>query len=194
MTTTPGDLRPILTQSQHWVAGLIDGIAPDQWHAPTPCTEFDVTALVEHLLAVEERVMLLATVRSVDGAPTALPLPESHVASAFRSAAEAGAQAWAQWSADELDSRTVSHPIGTISGAAAVALYADEHLTHGWDLAVATGQDSEAPTGLAEPVLAFMQSAMPAKRPPMVPFKDAVEPRPEAGATERLANWMGRSR
>ena len=73
-------------------------------------------------------------------------------------------------------------------------MYADEHLTHGWDLAVATGQDSEAPTGLAEPVLAFMQGAMPAKRPPMVPFKDAVEPRPEAGATEQLANWMGRSR
>ena len=194
MTPTIGDLRPILTQSQHWVAGLIDGIAPDQWHAPTPCSEFDVTALVEHLLAVEERVLRLATARSVDGAPTALPLPESHVASAFRSAAEAGAQAWAQWSADELDGRTVSHPIGTVSGAYAVALYADERLTHGWDLAVATGQDSEAPAGLAEPVLAFMQAAIPAQRPPMVPFKDAVQPRPDAGATERLANWMGRSR
>lgn len=81
-----------------------------------------------------------------------------------------------------------------IPGSAAVALYADEHLTHGWDLAVATGQDSEAPDGLVEPVLAFMQGAMPAKRPPFVPFADAVQSRPDAGPTERLANWMGRSR
>jgi hypothetical protein len=39
-----------------------------------------------------------------------------------------------------------------------------------------------------------MQAAMPANRPPAVPFADAVESSPDAGPTERLANWMGRSR
>jgi uncharacterized protein (TIGR03086 family) len=192
--TTPGDLRHHLSQSQAWVASLIEGIGPDQWHAPTPCTEFDVTALVEHLFAVQERVRLLATVRSVDGAPSALPLPKGVVVRAFRAAADAGSRAWSDWTEEDLGARTVSHPIGTIPGSAAVALYADEHLTHGWDLAVATGQDAEAPAGLVEPVLAFMQAAMPAKRPPAVPFADAVESSPDAGPTERLANWMGRSR
>ncbi len=69
----------------------------------------------------------------------------------------------------------------------------DENVVHGWDLAVATGQAAEAPAGLAEPLLALMSGVMPAQRPPFVPFADAVTPRPDAGPTERLANWMGRS-
>ncbi len=192
--TPPGDFRPALARAQEWVAELIAGVRDDQWHEPTPCTEFDVTALVEHLFAVQQRIVLLATIGFVEGAPTALPLPTTDVADAFRAAAREGSHAWAAWGADELGNRTVTHPIGTIPGTAALALYTDENLVHGWDLAVATGQPSEAPADLVEPVLAVMQGALPAHRPPGVPFADAVDPRPGAGATERLANWMGRSR
>ena len=188
------DFRPRLARAQEWLGDLIAGIGDDQWHLPTPCTEFDVTALVEHLLAVQRRTLLLATVRTVEGAPTALPLPDEDVAGAFRAAFAEGQRAWAEWTPEDLGSRTVVHPIGTIPGAVAVALYTNEHLVHGWDLAVATGQPSEAPADLVEPVLAFTKGALPAKRPPVMPFADAVEPAPGAGVTEQLANWLGRAR
>ena len=192
--TTPGDLRPSLTQAQNWVTDLIEGIGDDQWHEPTPCTEFDVTALVQHLLAVQHRTLLLATARTVEGAPTSLPLPADDLVGFVRVGVDEAGSAWAQWTVEELETKTVVHPIGTIPGGVAVAMYTDEYLTHGWDLAVATGQDCEAPADLVEPVLAFMTKALPAQRPPVMPFADAVPSRPGAGPTERLANWMGRSR
>lgn len=190
MTT---DFRPLLTQSQEWVATLIAGIRDDQWHLSTPCTEFDVTQLVEHLFAVQDRTRGLATSGNVDGLPTALELPAHDVAHEFRRLAEQASDAWATWSEADLAERTVVHPAGTIPGGVAAGMYADENVVHGWDLAVATGQAAEAPAGLAGPLLALMSGVMPAQRPPFVPFADAVTPRPDAGPTERLANWMGRS-
>src|ERR1700722_12922476 len=29
---------------------VIAGVGPDQWHLPTPCPEYDVTALVDHMV------------------------------------------------------------------------------------------------------------------------------------------------
>lgn len=188
------DFRPHLTRSQAWLGDLIAGIRDDQWHAPTPCTEYDVTALVEHLLAVQMRTELLATVGTVEGAPRELPLPADDVVGAFRAGFERGQRAWATWTTDDLATRTVAHPMGIIPGGVAVAMYTNEHLAHAWDLAVATGQDSEAPADLVEPVLAFTKGALAAQRPPMMPFADAVASEPDAGPTEQLANWLGRSR
>jgi len=65
---------------------------------------------------------------------------------------------------------------------------------NGWDLAVATGQPSEADPALGDPTAAEVRRFIPADvRVPGVPFSPVVEPRPEAGPTERLANWSGRS-
>ena len=64
---------------------------------------------------------------------------------------------------------------------------------HGWDLAVATGQPSEADPALVEAVAGITRAFIPAEqRGGAVPFGPVVEPRPEAGPTERLANWSGR--
>ncbi len=66
---------------------------------------------------------------------------------------------------------------------------------HGWDLAVATGQDAEADPGLAVAALAQARQILPAAiRGGDVPFADVVEPAPDAGPTERLANWAGHRR
>jgi hypothetical protein len=32
------------------------GVAPDGWHEPTPCTDWDETALVTHVLTTQARV------------------------------------------------------------------------------------------------------------------------------------------
>ena len=67
---------------------------------------------------------------------------------------------------------------------------------HGWDLAVATGQDSEADPELAEAVLAGRAAgrSRPSRAAGHVPFAAVVESAPGAGPTERLANWSGRPR
>jgi uncharacterized protein (TIGR03086 family) len=80
-------------------------------------------------------------------------------------------------------------------GRAAVLAYTSETLVHGWDLAVATGQDPEAGPAVAGPVLAAMQRFLPAEpRGGPIPFDAPVQPGAGAGPTEQLANWCGHAR
>lgn len=66
---------------------------------------------------------------------------------------------------------------------------------HGWDLAVATGQPSEADADLASAALALAARTLPAEpRGGHVPFAPVAEPSPDAGPTEQLANWSGHRR
>lgn len=188
------DLRPSLTAAQDWVGDLIVGIRDDQWAGATPCTEFDVKALVEHLLAVQERIRRMAAEGGIGDAPRSIDLPEAGVAEDFRARARAGQDAWAGWDLGDLSTRAVVAPFGQVPGAVAVIMYTNENLVHGWDLAVATGQDAEAPAGLSEPVFALVRTMIPTDRGGDLPFGPVVESLPGAGPTERLANWMGRSR
>lgn len=87
----------------------------------------------------------------------------------------------------------MSAPWGTIPGALAIGGYLQEAVTHGWDLAVSTGQPSQAEPELAAAALAAAQKALPAQpRGGEIPFGPVVEPEPYATPTERLVNWTGR--
>lgn len=39
-------------------AAVADGVADDDWHRPTPCTEWDTSALVEHVIGFHEFLLL----------------------------------------------------------------------------------------------------------------------------------------
>jgi uncharacterized protein (TIGR03086 family) len=109
--------------------------------------------------------------------------------------AAAEAKMAAVWADDSVLDAVVTVPWGRVPGRAAVWGYVREALVHGWDLAVATGQDGEAAPATAEAVLVVTQRVMPAEpRGGPIPFAGPVDPRPEAGPTERLANWCGHTR
>jgi uncharacterized protein (TIGR03086 family) len=105
---------------------------------------------------------------------------------------------WSVWAApagDGILDREVTAPWGTVPGRAALYGYLNETLVHGWDLAVATGQPVEAPREIAEAALAAAPRTLPAEpRGGHVPFAPPAPPAADAGPTERLANWSGRSR
>jgi uncharacterized protein (TIGR03086 family) len=85
-------------------------------------------------------------------------------------------------------------PIGAMPGAQAIGVYVSEQVTHGWDLAVATGQPAEAApdlVALAERSIRAVLDGLPRGGP--VPFGPVVEPAADAGPTERLAAYQGRS-
>ena len=89
----------------------------------------------------------------------------------------------------------VTVPWGRVPGHAAMWGYIREALVHGWDLAVATGQDVEADPNTARAALIETQQALPAEpRGGSIPFAAPVDPPDGAGPTERLANWCGHAR
>ncbi len=190
MTSTT-DPRPLYSDALAWVAGLVAGA--DALDRPTPCTEFDVRALLGHIVATVER----ARVAGEDGDVAAQPVvvrdvPDDGWPAALAAATE---KMQAVWADDTLLDRPTTVPWGRVPGRATVWGYLNEALVHGWDLGVATGQDPEADPALAGAALAAVQTFLPATmRGADIPFNAVVESTPGAGPTERLANWSGHQR
>ncbi|AZG46033.1 TIGR03086 family metal-binding protein [Gordonia insulae] len=187
-TNQPADPRPAYAVATEWVTGLLAGVTDDQLSSPTPCEEFDVRTLAAHLTATAQRAVVLGE----GGDALAVPVvAETHDADSY---ATLVGRAVEVWSDDAKLGAMVRVPWGEVPGAGALWGYVSETFVHGWDLAVATGQSAEADPDVVGPVLAVAQQFIPAeiRGDEQVPFGPVVEPRPQAGATERLANWTGR--
>ncbi|GAA3718472.1 TIGR03086 family metal-binding protein [Gordonia hankookensis] len=187
-STTPADPRPAYGAATTWVTGLLAAVSDDQLTSPTPCEEFDVRTLAAHVIATAQRAIVLAEGGDVLAVPR---FAETHDAESY---AALVARAVELWSDDAKLGAMVRVPWGEVPGAGALWGYVSETLVHGWDLAVATGQPAEADPEFVGSVLAVAQQFIPAeiRGDAEVPFGPVVEPRPEAGPTERLANWTGR--
>ena len=185
------DLRKALARTQGWVAELLAGVTAEQLSLPTPCAEFDVAQLVGHLYGVADRVEAMGHGRPAASVPAFVDALPEDLVGGYRERTARSQEAWAD---EESLSRVVVAPFGPLPGAQVIGVYVSEQLTHGWDLAVATGQPAEAAPDLAalgEQSIRAVLDALP--RGGVVPFGPVVEPAPDAGPTGRLAAYLGRS-
>ncbi|HEX6232413.1 MAG TPA: TIGR03086 family metal-binding protein [Jiangellaceae bacterium] len=125
----------------------VRAIRPDQWRAPTPCTEWNVRQLVNHV-AVEDLWVppLLAgrTIAEVGDAYDGDQLGDDPAA-AWSNALAGALDAVAEPGAAD---RTVHLSYGDdLASEYLLQLFAD-HLIHAWDLAQAIGADTSLPTDL----------------------------------------------
>ena len=184
MTLTPVDQ---LSTALGAAGELIAGITPEQWSGPTPCTDWDVRALVTHLSEGNHR---FATALGDDGsAPSPDRGRSGDLVTAYRDSAEAVVAAFRRPGALE---RTVEVPFGTVPGAVALHLRLTEVLVHGCDLAQATGQVVAFDEDLAEQELAFTRRALGALPPGRSPFAPPTPAPDTAPALDRLAACLGR--
>jgi len=190
--TTP-DRRPALFQAYRHAAELVASVEPDELRLPTPCADFDVAALVDHLVGAGHRAVALGR----GEAPSGEEFPHVELGDAPEQLRRAGKDAETAWAGDACLSATIEMPWGeTYTGATVVDMYLAELATHTWDLAVATGQ-----VGRLEPELAAtsLEAAQAMLKPeyrnlvgPGSPFGAEVEAPAGATAWERLASFMGR--
>lgn len=208
----PSDPREQLFAAQDWYASLLANVRDDQLGAPTPCGDFDVRLLVAHVSSVLEKIVSFAingrpptddeTLREQEHAAVlealACQVVDGHTPAArSQAASEWTAQGRAAWTDEVLDKDITVGWGPILPGRVVASIYLMEVLSHAWDLAVATGQPSEAPAEVAEAGLAAAQQALPASPRGVehgIPFGAVVESAPGAGPTERMANWTGRSR
>jgi uncharacterized protein (TIGR03086 family) len=88
---------------------------------------------------------------------------------------------------------TFDGPIGPAPGAVLLHMRINENLVHGWDLARATGQSTEAmPGDLAGQVLTFSQAQIGEQPRTHLPFDEALPAPTDAPAIDRLAAYLGR--
>lgn len=177
------------------VAGdLIGGIRQDQWSAPTPCPEWDVRELVNHMV-IGHRLFAGILRGEAAVAPGALDpkvsgtLGDDPVA-AYRDVAE---DLLAAFKRPGVLEQVFQVPVGVVPGIAAVHLRAVEDLVHGWDLAQATGQRSRFPDDIVERELEFTRGKLADVPPERTPFAPPRPIRDHAPPLDRLAALLGRS-
>jgi uncharacterized protein (TIGR03086 family) len=184
----PGD-QP-LTSLALALAGaghLIGGVAAAQWTAPTPCPEWDVRQLVNHLVAGNLAVAALVG----DQAPPDRSADQlgDDPGSAYRASAAALQAAFAQPGALE---RTFGSPYGPAPGSMLVHLRITELLVHGWDLARATGQPPGLPDALAQNERALSRAQLGSAPRDAMPIAEPQAAPAGAAAIDRLAAFFGR--
>ncbi|MDA3631275.1 TIGR03086 family metal-binding protein [Saccharopolyspora sp. WRP15-2] len=122
------------------VGHLVSGIREGQWSNPTPCTDWTVEDLVNHLVDVNLAVAASLT-HQAPPEPGTQHLNSSPVEVYVRSSGAVQA-AFDQPQALE---RTYQGPFGETTGAALLLVRMADLLTHGWDLARATRRPPRRP-------------------------------------------------
>ncbi|WP_329538051.1 TIGR03086 family metal-binding protein (plasmid) [Streptomyces sp. NBC_01450] len=175
-----------LARASKTVGDLIAEVRPEQWKAPTPCTEWNVREVVRHLVGMD-----LVFTAMIEGGPMpergADPLGDDPVGAYLASSASLQA-AFARPGVLE---RSYRGPLGSATGAERLQIRLYDLLAHGWDLAQATGIPALLPEDLAEQSLAFVQVQFSAQsRTGRFAEPQAVEE--TAPAIDRLAAFLGR--
>ncbi|MEU8630140.1 TIGR03086 family metal-binding protein [Streptomyces sp. NPDC048669] len=166
-------------------------LPPERLDGPTPCPDYTVRRLSDHLLAGLRRIALIGR----GGDPLDVPAVADDVTDGDREAAweTAAREAEAAWSDPAILSRPLHLPFGILPGAAAAAVFTTEFTLHTWDLATATGLRPAWDPEMLAGSLAAMRRALPAEpRGGRVPFAAVVEVDADAGDIDRLVSWYGR--
>lgn len=116
----------------------VDQVEPGQWSDPTPCPDWDVRALVNHVVSEDRWSVPLLAGRTIDEVGDRLDgdlLGADPIAAAREAAAQAEIAATHPGSIDG----TVHLSGGDTPAAEYLQQLLAEHLVHGWDVAVAIG-------------------------------------------------------
>jgi uncharacterized protein (TIGR03086 family) len=181
-----------LTQACAATERLVAGVTPADYGRPTPCTEWDVRTLLNHVFGTLDLGRdLLGDLPPADptmgpGGLPALDLVGDDPLDAYRK----GVAGMLAAAADGLG-RTHTTPLGEMPGVALGGSIALDVLVHGWDLARATGQDAGVDPSLAAEVLAFAHTAVTDDRRGSA-IGPAVPVAADAPVIDRLAGYMGR--
>lgn len=190
-STAADDPRLGLFKALDLVGDTLAAIRPEQYDTVTPCPEFTVRAMANHLVSVLRRL----TVMGAGGSFMSVPHLAEDVADGDWAEALAASRKEfdAVWTDDAVLGREIALPWGPVPGAVAAVIYTNEFVLHAWDVVKATGQSPEWDAAMLAAPLAVMKQAVPAEpRGGHVPFGPVVEVPDDAPAIDRLVGWYGR--
>jgi uncharacterized protein (TIGR03086 family) len=187
-TVSNGNPLDMLRQANVVFMGILANVTPDQMNLPTVNEDWDVRALINHLVAGNQWMAEL--VKTGDA-----PRPSGD-AIGDRDPKEAYAASWqtliAALEEPGVLDRTVQMPFGEVPAGAAVVLRFGDTLAHAWDLAKATGQNTDLAPELCEAALAMAQQRLEGQIRGTGRFKEEVPVPADACAADRLAGYLGK--
>ncbi|WP_328405763.1 TIGR03086 family metal-binding protein [Nocardia sp. NBC_00403] len=155
--------REVLSTSYTALENTVAGIGDEQWQLPTPCSEWNVTQVIQHAAGDQ---LAFAKALGVGVGPAYNPFDPSgaidgSAAALVRDAIEQTAAAWATV-ADDTEAVPTPLPHGALATPVAAVMCALDAAVHAWDIAIATGQPSPLTDELAGYLLTAARTAHPA--------------------------------
>jgi uncharacterized protein (TIGR03086 family) len=171
---------------------LIASLRPEELSQPSPCSEWNVRQVIDHMIGVNYAFARGASGQPLAGAPEAGASPSGDdPATAYSASARAALAAWRSPGALE---RTLNMPFGQVPGAQAIGFNITDQLMHTWDLAKATGRDRTLDPDVAAAMLErARQTLRPEMRGAGRPFGPEQPCPADAPIHDRLAAFFGRA-
>ncbi|WP_327392480.1 TIGR03086 family metal-binding protein [Streptomyces sp. NBC_01186] len=185
------DPRPIFARALDQAGKQVAAVSPDELSSSTPCADYDVRALLGHIVSVLHKLARVGTGGDARDVPDVIDgIADDGWASAF---ARARSEVERVWADDEKLDRMVELPWATLPGRTALDAYTHEFTVHSWDLACATRRLAELDPDLAVRALkAFSEFVPPEARSEQGPFGPVVPVPDDADIYTRLAGYVGR--
>ena len=185
------DPRLPFTKAIAGAGRIIAGVRPSQLGEPTPCADFDVRALLGHMVGVLHRVAAVA--RSEDPRNLAFVVGgvgDKGWTEAWVTAARDVQDAWSDAS---ILARELQLPWTTMTGEQVMGIYTSEIVVHTWDLARATGQQARWDAVVVQASYDALHEHLGAEpRGGEIPFGPVVAVPADAPLVDRLLGWAGR--
>ena len=192
MSTDVPDREAVVGDCQRAIdagAAMVSRVTPADLDRPTPCDQWDVRALVEHMVWMCD--VFAAGLEGATPSPSPVPLGADDPSDRYRASSAA---AMAGWRTTEWADMMLALPFSTLPAAIGVRVFIGDQLIHTWDLATAVGRPFTIDEDLAATQLALMQQFYdPANRGPAAAFDLAADCPPSAAMSDRLIALSGRS-
>ncbi|OCB56543.1 TIGR03086 family protein [Mycobacterium vulneris] len=161
---------------------VLNGVTADDLSRPTPCREFDVAGLTDHLLNS------ITVIGSAAGAQIPERDPGSSLEDQVLGAARPAVAAWRRRGVDG----TVPFGAGEMPAPIPAQILSLEFLVHAWDYAKATGQTVEVSDDAPEQILQWSRAVLTPEGRVRAGFDDPVTVADDAPALDRLLAFTGR--
>jgi len=167
-------------------SNIVNNIKADQLSNPTPCSEFDVRLLLNHMIG---GLSMLSAAAAGDEAK--MPEGDQFGANPGEDYDKGRAKLLEAVRGDGALDGTWKMPFGELPASMMASIAFVEHVTHGWDLAKATGQDTTIPEPLLTEVVEVVTPMDAMWRMPGV-CGPKVEVPDSASESDKFAGFMGR--
>ena len=180
------DPRDLHRRAGEMAADVIAGVRLDQLEDGTPCTEWDIRALISHVIS--GNLSFAAMIAGEPGPGPGVDAPGGDLLAVFRDSFD---QLCASFDTPGVLERVFPTPLGEGPGMLLAALRVTELTVHTWDLSAATRQARNFDPELVGFVDTLLRS-QPIPRGVNAPFAPE-QPAPEnATKADRLAAFTGR--
>ncbi|MBI4942074.1 MAG: TIGR03086 family protein [Actinobacteria bacterium] len=195
----PGTARALLLPVLDGLATVVAAIGDDDLARPTPCRDYDVAGLRDHVLGWLD---LFGAAFADPARATTRPDPAQFHAADLPTAAFAAPQDVVRTAAGRFEQALAAGVLdgevvmsqARMTGPAALGMVLGEYVVHGWDLATATGQSWTPPQEAVTVSREFFGGVVaPEYRGPDGGFfDDEVEVPADAPALDQLLGFAGR--